>query len=758
MKKIRNRFFPVFTLSLIFMFSKNLSANSLREDSVNCKIDKFIALGEIYSYWKWFCPFTNYKDTSIDYYLLRETADILTSNNTIKAYVNDLRRDTRRKIKNIHSKSKIKNNSDTFLWQHVGIPPISIENNYFRGTMVKTQATIESGNLQNSISAFVDIPIDNNVINHNEFKDIKLIFFVKSLSPTSLSTELTTFERKIIVEKEKFENEINGKDFWTKIEYKITDYISFEKIRISFENKSNIEVFIDDIYLVFVKRNGNEKYYWRYDFDKDITNSIPSIFNFGAEGIKSSSSGIVITNSLFYRSKCSSMLLLALKEDFHKNYDNGCKLYSDIIQLYDTIYLYKNEYIICPHVSFESHKNHLLLDEFYKSKKRKYYFDLGQIESKIAVLIIVYSNLKNFHPNYFKYKAEFDSTFREILINIINKKNNSNELETHLNSLGSILQDGHFYVWLPKSMNLSSFYPNFEIRYLDNEWRILNLTQDSIKRFNGKKVVKIDDKLVADIEIESHLYTNTSNPETALYLKGKNLLIGRKNSELKIGIIENNSDTINYFFKRNLESYNSDVLNRKEVKFKWYFDSILYVNFGKINIYEFDSLLGLNKKISYIIFDNRNYPNIGNYRILGNFISENDTIKGVFKIPCRSYTSSYFPTYIEQNLIIPPRLPYLNCKLILLNSVTTKSYGEMLAYFFKYFKLGKIVGEPTYGAIGTTNHFRVPGNIEIHFTQTLFVNKSNSKYARVDPDYPFPKSFYAEMNLDKLIDYLIEIR
>lgn len=189
---------------------------------------------------------------------------------------------------------------------------------------------------------------------------------------------------------------------------------------------------------------------------------------------------------------------------------------------------------------------------------------------------------------------------------------------------------------------------------------------------------------------ESQLFTGVK--DTKLLLK-----IKRKGLEQEVSIIRKGYRNSNY--NPTIKKLN---------------DGIYYINIGNTEMKDITAIMPELSTAKGIICDLRGYPR-NNHELISHLLSVKDSNQWMF-VPRIIYPDYEQVTYEGMGWDMKPAEPHIKAKVIFLTGGGAISYAESYMGFIKQYKLATIVGQPTAGANGNVNPFKIPGNYTIRFT------------------------------------------
>ncbi len=372
--------------------------------------------------------------------------------------------------------------------------------------------------------------------------------------------------------------------------------------------------------------------------------------------------------------------------------------------------------------------------------------------SRLSIVITLWNIFKQF--SIYELPEKFDDDLRQALKKAAVDKNKYDFLNT-LQEIGVESGDGQARGWQGDEGDIYAL--PFLWKYLDGNLVIYKTFGEDNNLNPGDIVLDIDGKTVAQ-QLEDGLKNHAGNNS-----KWKTMSIlaelrsGRKDSEIKLKIKSISGNVIEQNFKRDMlmsettETFLPPIAELKK--------DIYYVDLTRINEDMLRNNSGVLLKGKGIIFDMRGFVQLP-VSILGYFIDQ--SINSIqWRLPVFTAPDHTMVSYQVFSGMIQPKDSEFKKNVIFI--CDEKSYGnsESLLFLIKYYKLGKIIGNPTAAMAPEVLGFSLPGDYYFVMTGLLgilpdgtYINKK-----QVQPDIEASESLNSLVNgkddiLDKAIGYI----
>lgn len=328
--------------------------------------------------------------------------------------------------------------------------------------------------------------------------------------------------------------------------------------------------------------------------------------------------------------------------------------------------------------------------------------------TRLSGVIITWNVFKHFYP----YQEEVNTDWLNQLpkaLNAVYDTKNSDDYVIVLKQLTEKLKDGHVSVNDAANNNYFNIAAGAAlvegkviIRDVDsiaNQVRLPLLSGDEIIDIDGRPALEKLDSLKKLISGSNQWKTSTALTQ---------IFNGTKDSELSLSLKRDGKTQKLKLIRNGYRAPN------KKTSIKKLEDGIYFINISTAKMAEIKSMLPELAKAKGIICDLRGYPT-DNSEFICNLLTVNDTNKWMF-IPQITRPDYEKVNYDGMGWNLKPAKPHISAKIIFLTGGGAISYAESYMGFIKQYKLATIVGQPTAGAYGNVNTFRIPGGISIYFT------------------------------------------
>jgi C-terminal processing protease CtpA/Prc len=186
----------------------------------------------------------------------------------------------------------------------------------------------------------------------------------------------------------------------------------------------------------------------------------------------------------------------------------------------------------------------------------------------------------------------------------------------------------------------------------------------------------------------------------------------------------------------------------------------MYVNIGVASMKTIDNALPQLQNSKTIICDLRGYPN-NNNNFIEYLLTQKDTASNWMQTSHIIYPDhEKVAGFEKEGWNLKPRKPHLNAKIIFLIDGQCISWAESYMSLIEHYKLATIIGQPTAGTNGDTNHLLLPGGYAITFTGLKVVKLDGSQHHGVGtkPDIYINKTIKGiRENRDEFLEKALEI-
>jgi C-terminal processing protease CtpA/Prc len=353
----------------------------------------------------------------------------------------------------------------------------------------------------------------------------------------------------------------------------------------------------------------------------------------------------------------------------------------------------------------------------FVSNKVAGYYNLTYPPAPLRLLGLMrfWSAINYFCPNKDRITKNWDSVLYEYVPKFLNAKD-SLDYALAAAKLIKEINDSHGFFSSPVNNDIIAKAPEVQLRYVENKTIIYKIFNDTLTKNMaiGDEVISIDDRLVKKCRdsIEQLISAST---EAALQRDiTERLLAGKSNSFVKVGY-------------KHYGRFKAIKLARK---LPWYYtqvpkkqiwrkieDKLGYVDFGRLQVAQIDTMFQDLHDTKAIILDDRSYPQ-GTIWTLINYLTDKSlkVAKGTTIIADSPDPLSTIAQESTWEIFVSPKLRYKG-KIIVLVNERTQSQAEYTCMILQAAnKNVTIIGSQTAGADGDVTGILMPGGIETNFS------------------------------------------
>ncbi len=336
---------------------------------------------------------------------------------------------------------------------------------------------------------------------------------------------------------------------------------------------------------------------------------------------------------------------------------------------------------------------------------------------RLLGLLRYWSAIEYFCPNKDRITKNWDSVLYEYVPKLLNAKD-SLDYNFIVARLIKEINDTHGFFGSAVFRRLIAKTPEVQLKYVEHKTILYKIYNDSLRRniSIGDEIIAVDGIPIKQLRESIAQYIGASTNASLQRDISERVLSGKLNTSVKINFIHNGNHTT-LTLPRKDRAY--DLYKLKEgTVFKKINDKIGYVDFGRLQVTQIDSMFNELKKTNAIILDDRSYPN-GTVWTLVNYLTDKTVTiaKGTTMIADSPDTATItMQDQLWQIPVTPQPLKYTGRIIILVNE-TTQSQAEYSCMVLQAaYKKVTIVGSQTAGADGDVTGIKIPGGITTAFS------------------------------------------
>jgi C-terminal processing protease CtpA/Prc len=319
--------------------------------------------------------------------------------------------------------------------------------------------------------------------------------------------------------------------------------------------------------------------------------------------------------------------------------------------------------------------------------------------TRLANTIILWNVLQHFYPAFQSVNVNWDEQLRIALRRSFSDKS----FEDHRITLARMIEplnDSHMTIYTAPQFQY--YYPPIKWALIQNKIVVTHVLDVSLP-------ISVGDIITSVNGVKAKVFWNEKRANViGATVSGKNFkainesLMGPKNSEIRIEYLSQGDKSEAITLQRELPQFEFDrvVATNSYTEFP---EGIFYVNPTKMTWSDLKSHVDELASARGIVFDLRGYPRWETINIVSHFIQS--PIRGM----ARSVPKILFPDqehisyeYSPGDTIYPAK-PYIGCPKVFITNGKALSYSEDFLNRVSYYKLAKVIGEPSAGATGSSN-------------------------------------------------------
>jgi C-terminal processing protease CtpA/Prc len=356
----------------------------------------------------------------------------------------------------------------------------------------------------------------------------------------------------------------------------------------------------------------------------------------------------------------------------------------------------------------------------FVSKKVRDYDSLVYPTAPLRLLGLMryWSAINYFCPNKDLITKNWDSVLYEYVPKFLNAKDSFDYMLTVARLITEI-HDGHGWFGSRQMQALTPKTPPLQLRYVETKTIVYKVLNDSLKKkiSPGDELIAVNDRPVKMCRDSIAQFVGASNNASLQREVTINLLAGRENTVVKINFLRNNKPTV-ISLPRDEDKWKVAFPAPEGPVWKKINDKIGYVDFGRLQVSQIDSMFkGLNNTDA-IILDDRSYPQ-GTVWTLVNYLTDKTVISAKGTTMVADSPDPLTVTRQDQLWTIPvtPQPLRYKGRIIILVNEETQSQAEYSCMVLQAaYKKVTIIGSQTAGADGDVTGISIPGGIQTAFS------------------------------------------
>ncbi|KQM65219.1 hypothetical protein ASE74_10130 [Pedobacter sp. Leaf216] len=350
------------------------------------------------------------------------------------------------------------------------------------------------------------------------------------------------------------------------------------------------------------------------------------------------------------------------------------------------------------------------------------------LEVRLGNLVIAWNVLRHSFPYWRDVEHHPDSLFNHSAKAAFKAMDSDGFIKV-LKEMTTALNDGHIMIdFFDGSHRPDSLSAPLLFARAGEQVVIKGILDDQLKSkiANGDQVIEING-LGAAQYIENQKKLISGSPQWKDMAALTRLSNGDDKSELQLKLNHHGEDTT-IFLKRTRPAvqYRSGKSSDFERKSGWVTSDIYYFDLTRRSFSK--EMIDTLKQAKAVIFDMRGYPVDDQVFDIINLLQTKKQKIHLFSFPEILWPNMTNNRYDRAIAVSRPADRHLSIKAYFLTDASAQSASETFLAQIRYFKLGKLIGQPTSGTNGTINVLLMQGKYRMTFSGLFTQNGDGSKH------------------------------
>jgi C-terminal processing protease CtpA/Prc len=337
---------------------------------------------------------------------------------------------------------------------------------------------------------------------------------------------------------------------------------------------------------------------------------------------------------------------------------------------------------------------------------------------RLLGLMRYWSAIQYFCANKDLIAKNWDSVLYEYVPKFFNAKDSFDYVFAAARLITEI-HDGHGWLSSRVFSSLRAKAPEVQLKYVENKTIVYKVFGDSLKKdiFPGDEITSVDGIPVKKLRDSIGQYIGASNDAALQRDITHYLLAGKENTYAKINLLHEGKPTVTSLF-RNKNWWEVAFAPDEGAVWKKLDDKLGYVDFGRLEVQQIDSMFNDLKETDAIILDDRSYPR-GTVWSLVSYLTDK-TVYGARGITMIADSPDPLTVTTQEQFwpipVTPNPLQYKGRIIILVNEITQSQAEYSCMVLQAAYKDVTIIGSQTAGADGDVTGIKLPGGIQTAFS------------------------------------------
>ena len=325
-------------------------------------------------------------------------------------------------------------------------------------------------------------------------------------------------------------------------------------------------------------------------------------------------------------------------------------------------------------------------------------------------MVIAWNVFQHFYPYFDVVKTDWRAELPKALRTAATDSG-PDDFQKTLQRLVAALKDGHGRVGPARQPPM--LFPPLTLDWVEGQFLVTRIQKGKSEGVApGDRILKIDGKPIEQAATEQRALISGATEQWIRYRSAGALsacnATGRMLLEVEPFSNPGASHTVDLACApakfKDMETYTEprpDTVTELE-------PGIIYVDLDRINVADWNAVIPRLEKAKGIIFDMRGYPGQPGIQSLAHLTKT--TIRSAkWNVSSALMPDRFDSPYHESGWDVQPQKPYFTARRVFLTDGRAISYAETVMGIVEHYKLGDIVGGPTYAAPTSVDPFKLPG-------------------------------------------------
>ena len=370
---------------------------------------------------------------------------------------------------------------------------------------------------------------------------------------------------------------------------------------------------------------------------------------------------------------------------------------------------------------------------------------------RLGAVTIAWNVFQHFYPYFDVVGTDWNTELTTALAGALGDESAEDFFFT-LNAMVASLHDGHGNVYHDVLSRMAGL--PFLVDWVEGEVVVSTVSDTDL--MPGDVIATVDGESAEQVLTESEKYISGS-PQWMRVRALRQFCYGVAGTEVALEIQRGDST---FETRITRERPQNPIEERTGPSIKEIESGVFYVDLDRAPMAEISERMKEIANARGVVFDLRGYPT-GNHAVIGHLLEHNDTSDAWMRVPQAIYPDrDHLVGFENHGWGITPLEPHITGEVVFLTDGRAISYAESFMSFIEHYRLAEIVGQPTAGANGNVNPFRLPGGFRVFWTGMKVVKHDGSQHHTIGilPTIPMRRTIQGiRERRDELLEKALQV-